>query len=459
MEEENIERFRGMFGKKRVTESNQLNTKAQMVGDDLETLNNISDEAVEILEDVEDFSAENQEEVIKKRVRKQRALTNTEKEKEKHIKFGIKENVSSLPKINPFAVEEETVTKRVLRNLDDEEDEDSIYEEQQKTKFATKLDPLQERIDGSNESISDVWGEEADKDYTPTLKQKISSDEGIEEEHSDSSCGASSIFTAANSNEVDSTVSIIEANSKSENESVNSSCNISKEGVTEFDPFIADVPVKLPNSESAEENVATTSESSCSFGNEYAVQDEINAETKSTEITEEIEDFNAKEESAIISQYSGGTNSVLSKLRKAIAGYNDSNDGVFSSDIEFTLAEDTPGFEVTLDSNGLLRLPNHQVYVNGVKVDWDRTHEYKLSSGKEIELDLGVSIHLPDGYGLELTGVKDIRSKFGLEIVGSMVQMKRQDCLFPIVVRLRGVDDLAYVQKYQSLILARVVTV
>lgn len=149
---------------------------------------------------------------------------------------------------------------------------------------------------------------------------------------------------------------------------------------------------------------------------------------------------------------------LLHSLQNNIAIYNSRNSGVIADDIQIRYYNEG-GCEVQMTDDGRLILPNQRVYYKGMMEDWDRVSEVRIPKGAEFEVDLGIGIFLPDGYELEIAGVRELRTKYGLEVVNGIIHLSRQDAMFSIVVPMHAVDDLAYVQKYKSLVQARLVRV
>ena len=150
--------------------------------------------------------------------------------------------------------------------------------------------------------------------------------------------------------------------------------------------------------------------------------------------------------------------SLLRKVQNIIAVYNSRNSGVVSEDIQIRYYHDNMN-EVQTTEDGRLVFPNQRVYYRGFTEEWDRVNEVRVPKGAEFEVDLGIGVFLPDGYELELAGVRELRTKYELELIDGVVHLSRQNAMFPIVVQLRAVGDMAYVQKHKSLIQARLVRV
>ena len=150
--------------------------------------------------------------------------------------------------------------------------------------------------------------------------------------------------------------------------------------------------------------------------------------------------------------------SLLRKVQNTIAIYNSRNSGVTSEDIQVRYYHDNMN-EVLTTEDGRLILPNQRIYYRGFTEEWDRVNEVRVPNGAEFELDLGIGIFLPDGYELELAGVRELRTKYELELVDGVVHLSRQNAMFSIVVPMRAVGDMSYIQKHKSLIQARLVRV
>ena len=148
---------------------------------------------------------------------------------------------------------------------------------------------------------------------------------------------------------------------------------------------------------------------------------------------------------------------VIKKIQRAISLYNSKNGGACANDIVIRYSTDSLP-QATVTDGGTLALPNCRVFSAGRVVEWDQINELRVPKGETVELDLGVSILLPDFYELELVSVHNLRAKYGL-MMQQPVSVSRQDAMFPLTVTLKAVEDLAYIQKFQSIIQARVIRV
>lgn len=148
---------------------------------------------------------------------------------------------------------------------------------------------------------------------------------------------------------------------------------------------------------------------------------------------------------------------VIKKIQRAISLYSSKNGGACANDIVIRYSTDSLP-QATVTDGGTLALPNCRVFSAGRIVEWDQINELRVPKGETVELDLGVSILLPDFYELELVSVHNLRAKYGL-MMQQPVNVSRQDAMFPLTVTLKAVEDLAYIQKFQSIIQARVIRV
>lgn len=148
--------------------------------------------------------------------------------------------------------------------------------------------------------------------------------------------------------------------------------------------------------------------------------------------------------------------SLLDRFKGVVAKYNTENSGVVSSEASIMYYDDTVS-DVKM-SNGEMLMPIRKVYLNGVEVPFDSLGEVRIPHGGEIEVDLGVSIAMPNGVNLQIDGVSELTKKFGLNLRNPLM-LRRQETVHPIVVQLVAVDELAYISKYQSVVQAKFVTV
>lgn len=239
-------------------------------------------------------------------------------------------------------------------------------------------------------------------------------------------------------------------------ETVNENDNVGKFKDIEFpDIRKPEEPKEPEESEEIEvsEEIAMTSENN--IGSECVVTDtetEFKAETE-VKSNAEAETKTETEKKVIAPE-----KKLISRLEEAAKIYNTKDSGVYSEDITIKYY-DEESLGVTVDDNGILSMPNAYVYVNGVKVAWDNVNETRVSKKDVIELDLGVGLTIPEGYELQIAGAKNLEDKYGLKLIEQNKRIVRQAALFPIVVRLSAIKDLAYIQKYRSIIKARLVAV
>lgn len=234
--------------------------------------------------------------------------------------------------------------------------------------------------------------------------------------------------------------------------------------------IVSESAVKEPAEESAEEPVEepavklTETSITKSVETPMAEPEETSAPVQA--VVEEVSEETAKRRSdaqkSLDRILAGGDrtrrDSLLRRVQNVIAIYNSRNSGVASEDIQVRYYHDNMS-EVLTTEDGRLILPNQRIYYRGFTEEWDRVNEVRVPNGAEFELDLGIGIFLPDGYELELAGVRELRTKYELELVDGVVHLSRQNAMFSIVVPMRAVGDMSYIQKHKSLIQARLVRV
>lgn len=234
--------------------------------------------------------------------------------------------------------------------------------------------------------------------------------------------------------------------------------------------IVSESAVKGPAEESAEEPVEepavklTETSITKSVETPMAEPEETSAPVQA--VVEEVSEETAKRRSdaqkSLDRILAGGDrtrrDSLLRRVQNTIAIYNSRNSGVASEDIQVRYYHDNMS-EVLTTEDGRLILPNQRIYYRGFTEEWDRVNEVRVPNGAEFELDLGIGIFLPDGYELELAGVRELRTKYELELVDGVVHLSRQNAMFSIVVPMRAVGDMSYIQKHKSLIQARLVRV
>lgn len=234
--------------------------------------------------------------------------------------------------------------------------------------------------------------------------------------------------------------------------------------------IVSESEVKEPAEESVEEpveeSVVKLTETSITESVETPMAEPEETSAPAQAVVEEVSEETAKRRSdaqkSLDRILAGGDrtrrDSLLRRVQNVIAIYNSRNSGVASEDIQVRYYHDNMS-EVLTTEDGRLILPNQRIYYRGFTEEWDRVNEVRVPNGAEFELDLGIGIFLPDGYELELAGVRELRTKYELELVDGVVHLSRQNAMFSIVVPMRAVGDMSYIQKHKSLIQARLVRV
>lgn len=146
-----------------------------------------------------------------------------------------------------------------------------------------------------------------------------------------------------------------------------------------------------------------------------------------------------------------GSLSLLDRIHREITTYNERNTGVFLDTADFKYCDGVAKAAIKDDA---MLLPIRKVYLNGMAVDFDRVGEVRIPEGVDVELDLGVSVVMPDNVELALSTAPEVERKFGVTVRSKTV-LRRQDALFPIVVKMRVLDTIAYISKYHGVIEAR----
>lgn len=107
--------------------------------------------------------------------------------------------------------------------------------------------------------------------------------------------------------------------------------------------------------------------------------------------------------------------------------------------------------------DGTILFPNNLVYQGGISYGWDKNFEVKVPKGDSIELDLGICIAMPTGYGIEITGAEDILDKYGMKLKEGQSVLSPLDAATPIIVQLEACTNTSYVAKYKSILKGRLV--
>lgn len=233
---------------------------------------------------------------------------------------------------------------------------------------------------------------------------------------------------------------------------------VSESAVKEPAEESVEEPVEEPVVKLTETSITESVETPMAEPEEIAVPEQAVVE----EVSEEIAKRRSDAQKSLDRILAGGDrtrrDSLLRRVQNVIAIYNSRNSGVASEDIQVRYYHDNMS-EVLTTEDGRLILPNQRIYYRGFTEEWDRVNEVRIPNGAEFELDLGIGIFLPDGYELELAGVRELRTKYELELVDGVVHLSRQNAMFSIVVPMRAVGDMSYIQKHKSLIQARLVRV
>lgn len=108
-------------------------------------------------------------------------------------------------------------------------------------------------------------------------------------------------------------------------------------------------------------------------------------------------------------------------------------------------------------SGNSLYMPNSHIYRKFKSVNWDESQEARVGMNEVIEIDLGCSFALPEGYGVEINGVEDIDSKFGLMLVRPRQVLSKFEAALPISVKCVGVTNSSYVAKKQPIIKCKII--
>lgn len=135
------------------------------------------------------------------------------------------------------------------------------------------------------------------------------------------------------------------------------------------------------------------------------------------------------------------SNNVISTLAKATEFY----DSFFCAEGEelgiHYKTEDVAGVSSV---EGKLILPTTQVYVNGKMRDWDEIFEIKVHDNETLEVDTGVCLSVPDGFGVEVSISDENREKYSVDVDTTMLSAK--EAMSGVFVKLLPRNG-AYVSK------------
>lgn len=147
---------------------------------------------------------------------------------------------------------------------------------------------------------------------------------------------------------------------------------------------------------------------------------------------------------------------ITEKLVTAVTEYMRLNSGVYGEDATVRYCD---GVKSIVVANNEMRLPVRRVYVNGIVMPFNSLGEVRVPNGVEVEVDFGVSVVMPDGFGIELHTIDGVDKQYGLSLAEPVVSINRQEALYPIVAKFKVLDGLAYVNKACSLVAAKFVSV
>ena len=90
---------------------------------------------------------------------------------------------------------------------------------------------------------------------------------------------------------------------------------------------------------------------------------------------------------------------------------------------------------------------------------WNTAHEVKVPNGCVAELDFGLTIRLPKGYGVELSVIPEFVEKYGLSVTRPVRILRQEEVNSGFSVEIVGATEVSYVAEYQPLFYAKVVKV
>lgn len=187
---------------------------------------------------------------------------------------------------------------------------------------------------------------------------------------------------------------------------------------------------------------------------EIAAQSDV---MQSEEVVDE--DNTAEDTSELLEEAEGTTGSLLSRLQDAAFTYKEQtlNREVESlSDIEIRYMYDGDYNVVPADRNSLA-MPNCKVYKNNRTEKWTNAQEVRLNIGDRVEVDFGVGVGLPKGYGLAARYNEDLLSKFGLDPVEPKRVFNTLEAATDLTLSFIARSSTAYVARYQPLVALEVV--
>ncbi|MEY8334665.1 hypothetical protein AALB53_16395 [Lachnospiraceae bacterium 47-T17] len=227
-----------------------------------------------------------------------------------------------------------------------------------------------------------------------------------------------------------------------------------QKGVMEFFGSAAS-GLKNEDREEVEEEDVTSHGRECT-------SDENGAFTEASNVGENAKTVNlGKEVSSHRTEHDEGIlgDTVLERLENAVNTYNSKvRSELSSTDVNIIFDDDKHKDIVIVDpTTHKFLLPNGHVYVNGKQKAWNLVHEIRVQKYSKVELDFGISILLPAGFGLELKPVTECGTKFGLGVAEDKVLYNAQEAAEGISVTLYGCTDASYIAEYQQLFIGKVV--
>lgn len=186
--------------------------------------------------------------------------------------------------------------------------------------------------------------------------------------------------------------------------------------------------------------------------------DEIAAELKEVELAEEkVKEALTEATKEEVATSMDGT--LVERLQSASFNYREQvlNRGIESlSDIEIRYFYDGD-YKVIPANRNSLAMPNCKVYKNNRTEKWTKAQEVRLNVGDRVDIDFGVGVVLPKGYGLAARYNKDLLDKFGLDPVEPKRVFNTLEAATALSLSFIARSATAYVARFQPLVELEVV--
>lgn len=152
----------------------------------------------------------------------------------------------------------------------------------------------------------------------------------------------------------------------------------------------------------------------------------------------------------VIKSHVWSSNSILERLHQLT---EEMETGRFSRDNEYCkIAYDNSTVPEVVERNKALELSSYHVFVDGKRKYWDDLFEVRIPAGSTVVVETGVSLRVPEGITIELSGTEGMFEKFALEQIGENIVKSGE----PIIATFKAGEG-AYLSKVGRLVSCRLI--